>query len=129
MLCMLTSVGCVALPSGKEEREAAIGHVTVSSLLFTPLETAAPGDKRLQFGALRNEQKLAEKVEKPSVGLSLLRYTALETALKAAYAGPQVTTTESQVEQLQADAILRERKKEEERTFTSPSVPAHEVMR
>ncbi len=118
--------GCVSLPSrnNPEAYHDAIGYVTISTPQFIPLEGSVQGDKRLKFGLLRDEEKLAAQLQKPSVGISLLKYEALKTALQARFAGPQLEKSETITESLKAQEFKQELDRQRKRTFTSPEAPS-----
>lgn len=123
-ITVLGLVSCVTLPSGPEKtRSDAIGSVTASSLLFTPLDASPLDDTRLSFGPLRDEKKLAKAILSPQIGATYLQYKSLEAALAVRLPGPVVTTTETATRTIQdlkeAESFARERK----RTFATPDAP------
>jgi hypothetical protein len=119
MLQVCWLCGCKSAPAGDD----GFGTVTVSTPLFTPLTDAVGEGKRLAFGDLRDEQKLAEAIQTPGVGISNVEYEALKTAVAASIAGPQLSTSDTTTTKLDAQKITQERTKERKRTFDSPAVP------
>lgn len=125
---VLLSGGCVVLPSGKvgnPKYDDAVGSITVSTPLFTPIETAVRDGKRLAFGDLRNEHKLATAIQQAQVGITNVEYRALETALAAKFEGSkldltQTTRTTSQSPGSADDQTSREESRT--KTFRSPEV-------
>ncbi len=77
----LVAAACVTLPGGKNERAAAIGSISISAPLFTPLDRAAEGSDRLSFRDLRKEEHLDGIVNQPSIGMASLAFTAIRAAL------------------------------------------------
>ena len=94
----LLVVGCVTLPGdeGEEVYKDAVGYLSISTPTFTPITGVAQGDKALRFGSLRDEAELAKAVETPSLGVRNLSYEGLRAALKARYAGPSLSSSETQ---------------------------------
>lgn len=80
LLVALSLCGC-----RMNEHEAAVGRVSVSTPLFTPLLGAAEGDKRLSYGDLRSETVLAQSIALPSFSASKMKYDAIQAALSASF--------------------------------------------
>lgn len=137
LLLVLPNAGCVAkrviLPSQRAPASRAsvdaVGHVTVSPPLFTPLDEVVGGDKRLKFGDLRKESEIAARLEKPSFGSDEVRYSLLEAALAAHFTGGRVsvvdrkrTGTEGAKDE-DGNEITPGESRERTRTFETPEVP------
>jgi len=142
MLAVSLVVGsCVSKP-GISRHEAteevsgndALGYVTYSTPLFTPLDDTVQGNKRLRFGDLRGEQALADALQTPAFGISRVDYSLLQAALAARVAGTRVSssTTDSTettsggapTEGTPAEGTPTESSKSEKTTsFQSPEVP------
>jgi hypothetical protein len=82
---LLMAAGCDSLPERGEARKLAIGTITMSTPMFSPMKIS-DGNDRLDFGALRNEQNLAIRVESPSVGMTGLSFDAIQASVRAAMA-------------------------------------------
>ena len=91
-LLLFTSMACTAVPGHDraDDYNDAVGVVTISTPMFTPIESSASGDKVLKFGQLRDEQKLAEMIQQPNLAMAYMRYDALRAGLAVSYGGPRV---------------------------------------
>ncbi len=115
---------CVTVPAGSAgAREDAIGTITVSTPLFTPIEASVVDGKSLSFGKLRDEQELANAIQQAQVGISDLQYRAIESALKANFSGIQTESVQSERRTLSEEREAYEFEQEKKRSFKSPDVP------
>ena len=136
-LALAASSGCVSdniigevQKAGATQSSAdAVGFVTVSPPLFTPMDEVVGGDKRLQFGDLRKEEVIADRLERPSFGSDEVRFSLLEAALAARFAGARVsivdrstTGTEGAVD-AEGNPVVPGDSRTRTRTFDSPEVP------
>ena len=138
---LLAASGCAMLPKCDTDAwEDAVGYVSVSAPHFVPVIAAAQGDRALAFGALRDEQKLADRVEQASVGMTYLLYEGWRAALQGKYAGPQLQLSETfkssssgtgkesldpsgAITRVQERALSDAYDQESKRTFSSPEAP------
>ncbi|MEO0477968.1 MAG: hypothetical protein AAF196_00665 [Planctomycetota bacterium] len=97
--------------------------MTISSPLFTPLDALPGDDRRLSFGDLSDEERLADWINSPIVSLSEARYSGTELALVAELAGTAVSGTETVTEALQNGELEQTLDRNQERTFETPDVP------
>ncbi len=143
LVCLLAALtpACVTDRAVRERRgsiseqaDDAVGHVTVSSPIFTPIERETGGNRRLDFGPLRDELALAKEIKTPSFSSERKEYSMLALALAAKIAG-----TKLHVEDLKENEYTRKpatdpakdpeeaatahRKKTRQETFDSPEVP------
>jgi hypothetical protein len=82
----------VASRQGTSEEAAvdAVGHVTVSAPMFTPIEAQTSGDRRLDFADLRTVKRLYDELRKPAFTSERKEYSRLALALAARIAGTQI---------------------------------------
>ncbi len=80
------------LGTADESAADAVGHVTVSAAMFTPIETAVDGDRRLDFGQLRTVDQLRAALLKPAFSSERKEYSRLALALAARVAGAQLSS-------------------------------------
>lgn len=92
-------MGCVSrrevrsrLGTPEENAADAVGHVTVSAPMFTPIETAVEGDRKLDFGKLREVDQLRAALLKPAFSYQRKEYSRLALALAARIAGAQLSS-------------------------------------
>jgi hypothetical protein len=116
--------GCAWDRLNKAEERIAIGTVTVSTPLFTPIRSSAvePG-KRLDFGDLKKEANIAQALQRPQVGISTIDYDSLAVSLAVKASGPQVGMTDSVTQSLANGVFQQQQSKEKTKTFQSPGVP------
>ncbi len=108
----------------KAAYEVAVGTVTVSTPMFTPLETYAHGDRALSFGALRDEQALSRRVSKANVSIANVEVSLREVLGALAYAGGRSSSSETNVATSTGGEVVSERGEQTAtRTFESPDLP------
>lgn len=82
-----------SLPSEGEERDMALGDITVSGMKFAPITNNTSDGNRLAFGKYKNEEELFNAVRTANMGISQLQYMATAMQAAAALAGTQVSTS------------------------------------
>ncbi|MCA9314115.1 MAG: hypothetical protein KDB73_01345 [Planctomycetes bacterium] len=105
---LTTTLGLLALPAclserplssrlgfGEDRADDAVGFVTISAPLFTPMDERVGGDKRLQFGDLRKESSINESIQATSFRSDTLQYDMLRLRLAAKIAGAVISTEET----------------------------------
>ncbi len=81
-LLILLLGGCNELPDKSPDRELAIGSLTMSTPMFSPMAQPCANDL-LTLKTLCNEDELMTRAEKPSVGITSLTYEALQAKVAA----------------------------------------------
>jgi hypothetical protein len=117
---LAAALACVTLPEDDPNKSEAIGTVTISTPLFTPIDDVTVDSKRLDFGDLRDEKNLATALQQPSFGASRIDTSSLAIQLAVALARPElsdVTTTHTDDTGTTTDRTKT-------RTEESPDTPA-----
>lgn len=96
LLPLVTLLACAnRLPSPGPARDVAIGDITHSMPLFTPLN-GYDASRSLDFSATRSEAALAERISQANLGIDEIAVTYTEIAAALSVAGKQVTSSTSQ---------------------------------
>lgn len=90
---LIVLLACKTLPSDPLSRAVAVGDVTHSVPLFTPLDPYGSSGRALDFAGSRDEKLLADRISQASLSIDDITatYTAISAALSVA--GDQVSRT------------------------------------
>jgi len=115
-----------AKAKAKKIREAAydvaVGRVTVSTPMFTPLEAYSKGDRALKFGALRDEDALSRRVSRANVSIANVDITLRELLGALAFAGERSSSSETTKSSSETSQTTENG--EQTTTFSSPELPS-----
>lgn len=85
---------CDALPNDSDKKLEAVGRVTVSVPLFTPVEPNKDPEKLLTYGDMLQETNIRKLIETPSIGQSRLSAELVRASFQATLAESGITAAE-----------------------------------
>ncbi len=105
---LLLTPACAAVPpdvdTNPDAYADAIGTVTISAPVMTPVLTGVSPEKSLKLDWLYDEEKLAARILKPDMASSLVQFQALRAAVEGVFAGPQIQSSETRAFDRKIDA-------------------------
>lgn len=136
MLGLGWSGGCVSkrnlsarLGTPDQDADDAVGFVSISTPLFTPMDGTLADDDRLDFGEMKKESKIAEELMKPAFGSLELTADIFRMALAARVAGVAVNMTETTTTKVPAAQLPAADSTGGTGTTATPPGPTTEVDR
>lgn len=93
-MCCVALASCDALPNDSDKKLEAVGRVTVSVPLFTPVEPNKDPEKLLTYGDMLQETNIRKLIETPSIGQSRLSAELVRASFQATLAESGITTAE-----------------------------------
>lgn len=113
--------GCTYLPSPHSPKFVdAVGSVTISTPLFSPFDSPPDSEDRLDFGDAKSEATIAARINTPNIAIETIRYSAIESSLRATVAGESITRGATTSQTVLNDVFTREQQLSEERSFETP---------